>query len=243
LSTPRDLPRGGPPPAPVPRGAARPAHLWRVAQIVFGALLAVLLSIVGLGALLPREWKVEESILINAPAPAVHAWVGDLQRWPRWAQWNQAALWPKNQVSEPSTGEGATLRWYGRAQSEDELQSGEVRILRSDPREGVWFENRIQNNAPSQASVTYAERAGVTLVTWQDRGQLPPIVGGLFRDLFQKRLREHMRSGLERLHDLVGSRGAGRPPPSSDSEPLGRDAGSSAPPPVPPVLPDAGSAG
>jgi len=195
------------------------------------------LSIVGLGALLSRTWQVEESILINAPAPAVHAWVGDLQRWPRWAQWNQAALWPKNQVSEPSTGVGATLRWYGRAQSGDELQSGEVRILRSDPHQGVWFENRIQNHAPSQTSVTYAERAGVTQVTWQDRGQLPPIVGGLFRDLFQKRLREHMRTGLERLHDLVGPGGNTNVsvPSASPPPPVG-DAGSKAL-----ALPDAGS--
>jgi len=211
---------------PSPRAGHRPPHLWRVAQIVFGALFAVLLSIVGLGALLSRNWQVEESILINAPAPAVHAWVGDLQRWPRWAQWNQAELWPKNQVSEPSTGVGATLHWYGRARSQDEPQSGEVRILRSDPHQGVWFENRVQNAAPSQTAVTYAERAGVTQVTWQDRGQLPPIVGGLFRDLFQKRLREHMRTGLERLHDLVGT--------SGDAE--------SSPPQTPPPLPDAGSA-
>ncbi|HKO91308.1 MAG TPA: SRPBCC family protein [Polyangiaceae bacterium] len=209
-----------------------------MAQIVVGALLAVGFCIVGLGALLPRDWRVEESILINAPAPVVHAWVGDLQRWPRWAQWNQAALWPKNQVSDPSTGVGATLRWYGRAPSDDELQSGEVRIVRSDPQRGVWFENRIQNHAPSQASVTYSERAGVTQVTWQDRGQLPLIVGGLFRDLFQKRLREHMVSGLERLHDLVGaSSNTDRPAPSSGPE--RPDAGSSAP--RTPQLPDAGA--
>jgi hypothetical protein len=231
LSTPPSLPRGRP----------RPAHLWRVAQIVFGALFAVVLCIVGLGAVLSRTWQVEESILINAPAPAVHAWVGDLQRWPRWAQWNQAELWPRNQVSEPSTGVGATLRWYGRAQSGDEVQSGEVRILRSEPHQGVWFENRIQNNAPSQTSVTYAERAGVTQVTWQDRGELPPIVGGLFRDLFQKRLREHMRTGLERLHELVGTGGnenlsvPGSGPRSGPPPAVG-DAGSNASP-----RPDAGA--
>ena len=228
-------------PSGVPRGRPRPTHLWRVALIVMGALLAVVSSIVGLGALLPRTWQVEESILINAPAPAVHAWVGDLKRWPRWAQWNQAALWPKNQVSEPSTGVGATLRWYGRARAGDELESGEVRIVRSEPHQGVWFENRIGNNAPSQTSITYAERAGVTQVTWQDRGQLPPIVGGLFRDLFQKRLREHMSTGLERLHDLVGS-GAGTGPSVATSGapsaplPAGSDAGSPGP-----RLPDAGA--
>jgi hypothetical protein len=177
--------------------------LGRVAQIVAGSLLFVTLLIVGIGALLPRNWQVEESILINAPAASVHAWVGDLRRWPRWAQWNQAELWPQNQVSEPSTGPGATLRWYGRASSHDDLASGETRIVRSDPREGVWFESHTQGGDASQANVRYSERPGVTLVTWLDRGRLPPIIGGLFLDLFQKRLHDHMSTGLERLKDLV----------------------------------------
>jgi uncharacterized membrane protein len=181
--------------------SARPPGMWRVAQIVVGSLLAVTLLIVGLGALLPRDWQVQESILINAPAPAVHAWVADLQRWPRWAQWNQAELWPRNQVSSPSSGAGATLHWY--AQARGEQASGEVRIVRSDPSQGVWFESRTGDGEPARASIRYEQRPGVTLVTWQDQGHLPPVIGGLFMDLFQKRLQAHMTTGLEHLKDLV----------------------------------------
>jgi len=190
----------------------RPPQLWRVAQIVVGSLLFVTLLIAGLGALLPRNWQVEESILINAPAASVHAWVGDLRRWPRWAQWNQSTLSPQNQLSEPSSGPGATLRWYGRARSGS--ASGETRIVRSEPRAGVWFESRTQGGEPSEASVLYSERPGVTLVTWQDRGRLPPIIGGLFLDLFQKRLHEHMATGLEHLKDLVEGAGPAAGVPS-----------------------------
>jgi uncharacterized membrane protein len=187
----------------------RPPGLWRVAQIVIGSLLAVTLLIVGIGALLPHEWQVEESILINAPADSVHAWVNDLRRWPRWAQWNQAELWPRNVVSEPSVGPGASLRWHGRARSGADLASGETRIVRSDPHAGVWFESRTGDGPPSEASVRYSERPGVTLVTWHDRGHLPPVIGGLFLDLFQKRLHDHMSTGLERLKDLVEANPAG----------------------------------
>jgi hypothetical protein len=49
----------------------------------------------------------------------------------------------------------------------------------------------------------------VTLVTWYDRGHLPPVIGGLFLDLFQKRLHDHMSAGLERLKDLVEANPAG----------------------------------
>jgi uncharacterized membrane protein len=181
-----------------------PPHLGRVLQIVIGVVVLVTLLIVGVGALLPHTWHVEQSILINAPATSVHAWVSDLKRWPRWAQWNQADLWPRDQVGEPSAGTGASLHWYGRANGAGEVSTGEVRIVKSEPTAGVWFENRTGNaREPSRASVTYVERPGVTLVTWEDRGSLPPVVGGLFLDQFQKRLAEHMETGLERLKDLV----------------------------------------
>ena len=87
----------------------------RVAQIVLGVLALTALLLAGLGALLPRRWHVEQSVMINAPPAAVHAWVSDLRHWPDWAQWNQAELAPKNQVSTPSTGVGAKLTWYGRS--------------------------------------------------------------------------------------------------------------------------------
>jgi hypothetical protein len=176
-------------------------NLTRVAQIVIGVLMLTGLLLTGLGALLPRRWYVEESVMINAPPAAIHAVVSDLGHWPEWAQWNQADLAPKNQLSGPSAGAGATLTWYGRGGGEQ--TSGEVRIVRSDPALGVWFENRTSGGEPSKAQVTYVPRPGVTEVTWRDEGQLPPIVGGLFLDLFQKRLGKHMESGLERLKELV----------------------------------------
>lgn len=192
------------------------SHILRVAQIVLGSLLAVALLLVGLGLILPRHWHVEASIMINAPPAAIHARVDDLHHWPHWAQWNQSALAPQNHVGTPSSGRGATLTWYGRAEASDKLTTGEVRIVRSDPSLGVWFESRTMGGAPSRASLTYNAKPGVTEVIWLDDGELPPIVGGLFRDLFQKRLAQHMQAGLEKLKDLVergGSVNSAPPPP------------------------------
>jgi hypothetical protein len=171
----------------------------RVAQIVLGVLLFTALLLAGLGALLPRRWHVEQSIMINAPPEAVHRYTSDLRYWSEWAQWNQAELSPQNQLTAPSAGAGATLTWYGRGGK----ASGAVRITRSEPGVGVWFENRAADGEPSTAQLTYIARPGVTEVVWRDDGSLPPVVGGLFLDLFQKRLGKHMTSGLERLKELV----------------------------------------
>jgi hypothetical protein len=180
-----------------------PPHAGRVLTIVAGVLCAVLLLLAGLGAVLPRRWHVEQAIMINAPPAAVHAWVNDLQHWPEWAQWNKEALSPHNDVSTPSSGPGATLTWYGRAQRDKKAPSGSVRIVRSDPAQGVWYENQTGMDQVGEASLTYLARPGVTEVTWRDEGQLPIIVGGLFRDLFQQRLAEHMKIGLQRLKESV----------------------------------------
>jgi hypothetical protein len=177
-------------------------NLKRVAQIVGGVLLLTALILFGLGALLPRRWHVEERVMVNGPPSAVHLWVNDLRHFPEWAQWNQTELAPQNTISSPSSGPGATLTWYGRSDGH-EPTTGEVRIIRSDPEQGVWFENRTRGGDPSHAQLTYVQRPGVTEVIWRDEGLLPPIVGGLFLDLFQKRLSQHMSSGLERLKELV----------------------------------------
>jgi hypothetical protein len=183
-----------------------PPHAGRVLQIVAGSLLAIVALLVGLGAVLPRRWHVEQTIMINAPPAAIHAWVGDLQHWSDWAQWDQDALAPRNDVSNPSAGVGARLTWYGRASGHGGGASGTVHIVRSDPKLGVWFESHMGDDPASEAALTYTPRPDVTEVTWRDQGQLPPIVGGLFRDLFQQRLSQHMASGLQRLKDRVEHR-------------------------------------
>ncbi|HVZ33177.1 MAG TPA: hypothetical protein VG963_12175, partial [Polyangiaceae bacterium] len=134
------------------------------------------------------------------------------------------------------------LHWYGRANRAGEGSTGEVRITRSDPHAGVWFESRTGDGPPSQAVLTYVEHPGVTLVTWQDRGLLPRIVGGLFRDQFQKNLAAHMETGLERLKDLVEHRGpedttdeTSAPPPGAPRPapvPAPSRRGSASPPPA-----------
>lgn len=171
----------------------------RVAQIVVGVLLFTALLLAGLGALLPRRWHVEQSIIINAPPASVHRFVSDLGYWSEWAQWNKAELDPQNRLGNPSAGVGGTLTWFGRGGK----ASGEVRITQSDPAHGVAFESRAPDGDASTAQIVYVPRPGVTEVIWRDEGRLPPVVGGLFLDLFQKRLGKHMTAGLERLKELV----------------------------------------
>lgn len=176
----------------------RRSHGGRVLAIVLGSLVAVALLIVTLGAILPRSWVVERSILINAAPAAVHAVVQDLDNWEDWAQWDQHGV----AVSERgpiSSGVGASLRFS----AAEAGASGRVHIVQSDAARGVTFAIELDQGRASQVALTYTPRLATTEVTWRDQGELPPIIGALMRDLVQTRLAGHMEVGLRRLKDLV----------------------------------------
>jgi hypothetical protein len=50
--------------------------------IVVGGLFVLFVVI---GFLLPSEWQVSRSIVIDAPPERVHPFVGSLAEWPRWS--------------------------------------------------------------------------------------------------------------------------------------------------------------
>ena len=39
------------------------------------------------GAFLPQDYSVSRSIVIDAQPSAIHGYVGDLKRWPKWGPW------------------------------------------------------------------------------------------------------------------------------------------------------------
>ena len=70
-------------------------------------LVVILLALGAASALLPRSFEVSRSVVVAAPAAALHAWVDDLARWPRWV-----AGWGLDQpTSSPEAGP-SSLRWH-----------------------------------------------------------------------------------------------------------------------------------
>ena len=168
-------------------------------KILIGvAAVLALLAIVG--ALLPRNWKVERTIAIAAAPAAIHPWVDDLHRWSEWAAWNKAMDPEVKWVyAGPARGVGASWAWDG-----PKMGHGKMTIAKSDPEKGVWVDECIEGdevNAHSALVFTAAE--GKTTVTWTDEGTLPPVIGGYFRGFIESMLIEHFDVGLKNLKALA----------------------------------------
>ena len=156
--------------------------------------LVGVLTVVGL--LLPRQWRVERSIVINASPEHIHPLVNDLRLWQSWAAWTRD-MDPevKNEYGGPSSGVGAWWAWQG-----PKMGLGKMTITRSEVASGVWLDEMIETREEvnAQGSLTWTQEGGGTKVTWMDSGTLPPM-GGYFVGMINDMLGNNFQQGLTRL--------------------------------------------
>ncbi len=166
---------------------------------VFVRLLAVvallILLIVGIGSLLPREYSFEQSTQIAAPADVVFSRVNDLHHWLKWSPWRTETLGSDNvQVGEPFAGNGAKLHW------EDPRGTGKLWLTESEPTERIAYEMVVAQFRDTRGEFLFADRDGMTEVTWKSRGRLPggPFYGYL-GGMFRAEMERQFQMSLQRL--------------------------------------------
>jgi hypothetical protein len=179
----------------------------RVVQIVGLSIGATVLVLAVMGLVLPTHYRVERTILINAPAAMVHPWVEDLQRWPAWANWNHSDPTLVTTYTAVSSGVGAGETWRS-----ERAGSGTRTIIRSDATSGVEFNTELGDGTLCKGKFLYKESAGTTTITWTDQGQLPRLIGGFSKGAFEDTVGEHMDEGLKRLKRIVEQRARARLP-------------------------------
>lgn len=177
-----------------------------VGRIALGlvALLAVALVV---GALLPNRWRVEQSIVIDAPPARIHPFLDGLRRWPEWAVWNKEmapkVVWT---YEGPERGVGARWAWNGPV-----MGRGRMEIVRSDPAQGLEVDEAIESDqVNAHARFTYTVQGDATKVTWVDEGTLPPVIGGYLHGVLEDMLNENFSKGLTKLKAVVEA----QPPPA-----------------------------
>jgi carbon monoxide dehydrogenase subunit G len=123
---------------------------------------AVLLLAAAIGMMLPRHVRVERSIVVNAPRPAVFEVLNSFRRFNEWSPWAQLDPGAKYAVDGPPSGVGAKLSWVGDPAT---LGSGSQEIVES--REPELVRMKI-DFGPARAAGTFTltpDGAG-TRVTW-----------------------------------------------------------------------------
>ncbi|MFO7564330.1 MAG: SRPBCC family protein [Enhygromyxa sp.] len=159
-------------------------------------LLLAAATVVVIGLLLPREWKVEKSVEITGELAEIHALVADLEQWDRW-------MFDPAEHTLGTSGEGqgvgATIVWSGGG------SKGAITIVEADPRTGVRWDGKIETDeVNNHGEIRYEPLdGGVVRVTLIDTGTLPPVLGGYFVPVMNSALGQHFGAALERLEAVV----------------------------------------
>ena len=134
---------------------------------IVGPLLVVFF--VG-GMLLPRDFKVERSIVIAAPSEKIHPHVDSLAKWPAWSPFDTedpTIVWEQG---EQVAGVGAKRSWKSK-----KMGDGSQWITASDPKTGVSMKLAMAGGCmePFDIAIKFAPESGGTRVTWTDTGRFP----------------------------------------------------------------------
>jgi uncharacterized protein YndB with AHSA1/START domain len=165
-------------------------------------LLLAALTVVIIGLLLPREWKVEKSVEITGDVAEIHALVADAEQWDRW-MFEPAGDGTGLTTQTEGQGVGATVRWSG------EGSKGEIVIVEADPRVGIRWDGKIETDEiNNHGEIRYEQLdGGVVRVTLIDTGTLPPVLGGYFVPVMNSALGQHFGAALGRLEAAVEGQG------------------------------------
>lgn len=166
---------------------------------ILGGLAVLILLLVVVAFLLPRQYRVERFIVINARPEIVLAQVADLRAWKNWGAWQERDPQMKLAYSTQPTGVGAWASWESKTEG-----NGKMTITEQAPAKVLYLLEFPDMGMKSNGSMEVRAEANGTRLVWVDTGDLGmnPLNRwfGLFLD---KLIGKDFERGLANLKRLV----------------------------------------
>jgi hypothetical protein len=178
----------------------------KILLIIAGALIALLS--------LPKDFKIEHSVVIAKPKSEVFAYLKLMQNYKNWSPMAKLDAEMKTELKGTDGEVGAILTWAGNK----EVGSGEQEIVSITENERIDFDLRVEqpNKALSKAYlITEDAEEGKTKVTWGTAGS-NPFPMNLVRKLTNGKLHAQFASGLESLKAALESPAAEAQPATEE---------------------------
>jgi hypothetical protein len=208
LPRPDARPAASSPPGIVCASTGKSTEDRSVKKLLIG-LLALVVILAAIGLIAPKDYQVERSVTIQAPAAEVHAWVGELTKWPEWVPWEEDDPTLETTYGEQTTGVGAHQTWTGKD------GDGELTFTKCDPEQGIAYEMAFimeDKRVPATSAMTYrSAEGGGTEVIWTMegswKGAVPPVMDGWMKILSPWMLGSAFDRGLTKLKGRVEASG------------------------------------
>ena len=152
-----------------------------------------------IGIILPKNYTVSRSVVINAPTEKIHTYVNDLNMLNQWSPWEESDPDLIIQKGHITSGVGAHQSWSGKS------GSGELTLTKSDPDIGIEYKLLFnEKKYKCESSIKYKNHTNSTEVVWNMNGYANmPVLGGYFALLMDSMVGPMFEKGLHRLKRVV----------------------------------------
>lgn len=166
---------------------------------ILGGLAVLVLLLVLVAFFLPRQYRVQRSVVINAKPDAILAQATNLRAWKSWSAWHERDPNMKLAYSDQTTGIGAWASWESKNEG-----NGKMTITGQTPTKLLYLLEFPDYGMKSNGTMEVTPEAGAVRLTWSDAGDLGmnPMNRwfGLFLDKF---IGTDFDRGLANLKKLV----------------------------------------
>src|SRR4051812_15795729 len=134
---------------------------------ILGGLAVVVLLLVLVAFFLPRQYRVQRSVVMKARPEVVVAHIADLRSWRNWGAWQERDPGMKISYSDNAVGVGAWSSWISKAEG-----NGKMTIKAQTPTKVVYDLEFPEMGMRSEGFMEVAPESSGTKVTWVDAGDL-----------------------------------------------------------------------
>ncbi len=167
-------------------------------------VLGLVVVVVAIGAFLPKDFRVERSIEIDASPEVVFDQVDSLPKWSAWSPWIARDPSIKNEFTGPEAGVGSTVTW-----TSEESGDGTQTITLSERPTRIEMKLDFGEMGQPTADWTFVPSGEGVRVTWGLSGTAAGPLGGYFAKMMDGWVGADYEDGLARLKQVAEAVPAG----------------------------------
>lgn len=131
-------------------------------------IVILVAAFVGIGFLLPADYKVSRSIDINATPDKIYPHLVAPKAWPKWTVWN--ARDPNMKVTYSGADSGVGAKWAWESKSEG---NGSMEFSKAEPNKMIEYKLFFPDfGSTSTGTLTLTPSGNTTKVTWTNEGSM-----------------------------------------------------------------------
>ena len=166
----------------------------RALKPILGLLIVVILIVLGVGLVLPKEYRVERSIMVEASPSTVFYQVDNPGRSDEWFPWIAPDTNIQPGFSGPFRGVGAKVTW-----TSPDSDTVSQTITRSELYTRIETQLDLAEMGQPTGDWSFESTDTGARVVWGINGAAPGVLGGYFARTMDGRFGPEMEEGLAKL--------------------------------------------